>query len=284
MNFTSLENEYNALLSTMEVRPEWKDAIDRRSRAIFANKARYEEVSRLTNVPWYIIGIIHSMESGLDFNGILHNGEKIIGTGKKTKLGPKGKGPFSTWEEAAVDALKHDGLTEITDWDDEARICWALEKYNGFGYRLRRTGINTPYLWSGTNHYSTGKFVEEKKSGKIVGVYKSHIKSGQTGAIPLLRKLKEIDVPNKEIIAQSGKLSLIRRLKNLFAGFSISGFIAEWMGYLEQAKTFIVENKSAVIWGLIGTGVAVYLVFEFLQRKGVKEYKEGRYIPSGQVK
>src|SRR5688572_23510346 len=109
MNFTSLENEYTNLISTMEVRPEWKDAIDRRARAILANKARYEEVSLVTNVPWYVIGVIHSLECNLDFGQALHNGDPIIGTGKKTYRVPRGKGPFSTWEEGAIDALAHDG-------------------------------------------------------------------------------------------------------------------------------------------------------------------------------
>ena len=51
MNFTNLEAEYTTLLDTMEVRENWKDAIDRKARGIYANKARYEEVSQVTNVP-----------------------------------------------------------------------------------------------------------------------------------------------------------------------------------------------------------------------------------------
>lgn len=278
--FSSLQSEYTNLISMMEVRPEWKDAIDRRARAILANKPRYQVVSDMTGVPWHIIGIIHSMESGLNFNGILHNGEEIIGTGKKTKLGPKGKGPFATWEEAAVDALKHDGLTEVPEWTDEY-TCWALEKYNGFGYRQRRTGINSPYLWSGTNHYTVGKFVEEKRGGKIVSVYKPHIKSGQTGAIPLLKRLQEIDIQPKEVVSLSSKLGTIKSVRNWFAGVSLSGIVAEFFQLMEPIKEFIVENK----WIFVGaTAAGVIFILTKLLKKGIKEYQEGRYIPSGQVK
>lgn len=72
---------------------------------IEANRSRYEVVSKATGVPWDVIGVIHYRESSGSFAGVLHNGQKIIGTGKKTTLVPKGRGPFSTWEDAAVDAL-----------------------------------------------------------------------------------------------------------------------------------------------------------------------------------
>lgn len=278
MNFTSkLKDEYTRLIETMEVRPNWRDAIDRRARAILANKERYVAVSNLLGgtIPWYFIGSIHSMESGLSFDGVLHNGEKILGTGAKTKLVPRGRGPFTTWEDAAVDALKIKKLEQITDWSDE-RMCYELERFNGFGYRKYHPTVLSPYLWSGSTFYTQGKYVAD-------GKWSSTAKSGQSGAWLLIDRVRNIDVDKKEIIRESGKLSLIKRLKNLFSGVTLTGFLAEWMGYLEQAKEFIVDNKSAVIWGLIGLGTAGWVVFKFLESKGINEYKEGRYIPSGQV-
>lgn len=277
MNFTSLKSEYTSLLDTMEVRPEWKDAIDRRARAILANKERYQYVSNLLGgrIPWYFIGAIHSMESGLSFDGVLHNGEKILGTGRKTKLVPKGRGPFTTWEDAACDALKIKKLDQIEDWSDE-RMCYELERFNGFGYRNYHPTVLSPYLWSGSTHYTKGKYVAD-------GKWSSTAKSGQSGAVLLIKRVAEIDVGKKEIISHSSKLSLVKRVKNFFAGLSLTTIIAELMGYLEQAKEFLVENKSAVIWGLVGVASISFIVFQILQNKGVKEYKEGRYIPSGQV-
>ena len=227
MNFTTkLKQEYTNLLDMMEVRPEWKDAIDRRARAILANKQRYVDVSNSLggNIPWHFIGAIHSMESGLSFDGVLHNGEKILGTGKKTKLVPKGRGPFSTWEEAAIDALKIKKLDEITDWSDE-RVCYELERYNGFGYRNYHPSVLSPYLWSGSNHYLSGKYVAD-------GKWSSTAKSAQSGAVLLFKRLAEIDVTKKEVIKQSSRLSLINRVKNFFAGFSFTTILAEYFGYL----------------------------------------------------
>ncbi len=273
MNFTDLKNEYTNLLETIEVRPEWKDAIDRKARGIYANKARYEEVSSETGVPWEVIGIIHSLECNLDFGQALHNGDAIIGTGKKTYRDPKRRGPFATWEEAALDALRYDGLDRIEDWSDEM-VCYALEKYNGFGYRLRRTGVLSPYLWSGTKHYTIGKFVSD-------GKYVKTAKSAQIGAIPLYLRLKEIDIPKKEVVSQSSKLSLIKRIRDYFAGVSVAGIVAETMDMLNPVKEFIVENKYIFI-GVTAAGT-LYVLHKLL-KKGISEYEQGRYIPSGQVK
>lgn len=273
MNFTSLEKEYTDLISTMEVRLEWKDAIDRRARAILANKARYQEVSNAMGglIPWSFIGVIHSLEAGLSFDGVLHNGEKILGTGKKTKLVPKGRGPFTTWEEAAIDALKIKKLDQITDWTDE-RICYELERFNGFGYQSRN--INSPYLWSGSNHYTIGKFVSDGKFVKTA-------KSAQSGAWLLVARIREIDIPAKEVVSLSSKLGTIKSVRNWFAGVSLSGMVAEFFQLMEPIKEFIVENK----WIFVGaTTAGVIFILTKLLKKGVREYQEGRYIPSGQVK
>ena len=266
--YTKLKDEYTDLLTNMEVRSDWKDAVDRKARSIYANKARYEEVSSKTNVPWYVIGLIHSLEANLDFTCNLHNGEPY---NKKTRLVPRGRGPFSSWEEAACDALAYDGLDKVSDWTDE-RVCYELEKYNGFGYRTKRTGVLSPYLWSGTTHYTTGKYVSD---GKFVRTAKSQ----QIGAIPLYLRLKEIDIPKKEIIANSSKLSLISRARKSLAGISFTGLMAEAFGYLEPVKDFILENKY---FFAAGAFIGGFVLLKLLETKGVNDYKEGRYIPSGQ--
>lgn len=273
-----LEKEYTDLISTMKVRPEWMDPIDRKARGIYANKARYEEVSNATGVPWHIIGLIHSLEANLDFTKNLYNGEPL---NQKTRKVPKGKGPFSSWEESAIGALQYDGLDKIEDWSDE-QVCFALEKYNGFGYRLRRTGVLSPYLWSGTNHYTVGKFVEELKGGKYVAVFKPQVRSQQIGAIPLYLRLKEIDIPKKEIVAKSSRLTLISRARKWFAGLSLSGIAADTMGWLEGIKDYIIANPSTMIYALAGLSTVGFIIFKVLEDKGVKEYEEGRYVPSKQ--
>lgn len=136
--------------------------IEKQAAKIRANRARYEAVSAKTGVPWDVIAVIHYRESSGDFAGVLHNGQKIIGTGRKTTLVPKGRGPFSTWEQAAIDALMncapYAGKTK--DWSIGNTLD-VLERYNGLGYRKK--GLPSPYLWAGTDQYTKGKYVADGK-------------------------------------------------------------------------------------------------------------------------
>jgi lysozyme family protein len=134
-------------------------AVDR----LMKNSARYKEVQLQTKVPWWVIGCIHLMEASGNFDGVLHNGELIVGTSKRTTLVPKWRGPFATWEESAVDAL---GLMELPKtWSIESALMF-LEKYNGTGYLKYHPEVKSPYLWSGTMHYTQGKYVADGKFDK----------------------------------------------------------------------------------------------------------------------
>lgn len=278
MKFDELEYEYTMLLQTMEVRPEWKDAIDRRARAILANKAAYQKIAEVLGMPWEMIGVIHSLESGMSFTKHLHNGDPLTA---RTRLVPRGHPkvgtPPFTWEESAVDALKIKSFDKVEEWSDE-RICYELERYNGFGYRLRRTGVHSPYLWSGTFHYTVGKFVSD-------GKYVKTAKSAQTGAIPLLKRIREIDIDAKEIVKNSSKLTMFKRLRifitttfgGLFTGLSFD----TTKQYLELAGQFALQNW---FWMLGGTAGILWLIFKWAEFKQVEDYKDGRYVPSGQRK
>lgn len=122
------------------------------------NKQKYLDVQNKTGVPWRLIVGLHYRESSLSFKGVLHNGEYILGTGKKTKLVPAGRGPFTTWEEAAIDALMMKKSIFPKEWTPEAchEFC---ERFNGLGYRNR--GMVSPYVWGGTTKYKSGLFVKD---------------------------------------------------------------------------------------------------------------------------
>jgi len=141
------------------------------------NKKRYKEVGDRAGFPWYLVAIIHSLESRNNFERGLHNGEAW---NKKTTKVPKGLGPFKSWEDSAVNAL---GLVDAPeDFTHIEDILHFLEKYNGTGYRKR--GINSPYLWSYSNHYTSGKYIRD-------GKYDPNAVSKQIGAAILLKELKE---------------------------------------------------------------------------------------------
>lgn len=158
--------------------------INKQADIIIANRFRYERVEEKTGVPWDVIGVIHHRESNGSFAGVLHNGQRIIGTGKKTTLVPKGRGPFSSWEEAAIDALTnvHPYAARVKDWSIENTLD-LLERYNGLGYR--RKGRPSPYLWAGTDQYVKGKYVAD-------GKYDANHVDKQLGTAPVLYRIREI--------------------------------------------------------------------------------------------
>ena len=136
--------------------------IEKQAAKIRANRVRYATVATKTGVPWDVIAVIHYRESSNDFAGVLHNGQKIIGTGRKTTLVPKGRGPFTSWEQAAIDALNNCApyAGKNKDWS-LANTLDVLERYNGLGYRKK--GLPSPYLWAGTDQYAKGKYVADGK-------------------------------------------------------------------------------------------------------------------------
>jgi lysozyme family protein len=149
---------------------------------VIANKNKYLSVSKATGVPWDIIACIHYREGSLDFRGVLHNGEKILGTGKKTKLVPAGRGPFVSWEAAAVDALNLKKYLFPKVWTIETELKF-VEAFNGFGYRKKR--LLSPYVWAATTkHTERGKYVAD-------GKFDPNAVEKQLGAVAILKYLRK---------------------------------------------------------------------------------------------
>lgn len=147
---------------------------------MLANKPRYAAIARKFVNPglkWWLIALIHEMEATQNFNCYLGNGQVLS---KKTTIVPIGRGPFKTFEEGAVDALKLQGADKITDWS-MGNVLYFLEGFNGYGYTKYR-GINSPYLYSGSNHYSSGKYVSD-------GKYDAHAVSQQIGIALMLKEI-----------------------------------------------------------------------------------------------
>lgn len=146
-------------------------------------RGMYARIGGQVNVPWWFVGVIHGLECSYNFAKHLHNGDPLTA---RTKLVPAGRPrtgtpPFS-FQDSAVDALTMPGkeFHLVQDWS-MAHALWLLENYNGLGYRLYR-GINTPYLWAGTNHYTRGKYVAD-------GVYDQNAVSKQAGSAGMVKLL-----------------------------------------------------------------------------------------------
>jgi lysozyme family protein len=145
-------------------------------------KTRYQTVSDTTGVPWFIIAVIHEREASQSWKGNLAQGDPWH---KPSIHVPKGRGPFESWEEAAIDALTNCAphAARWTDWTAGGALM-LLEKYNGLGYAAHHKP--SPYIWAATNQYIKGKFVSD-------GHYDPNAIDHQLGCAALLNRMADID-------------------------------------------------------------------------------------------
>jgi len=239
------------------IRPEYRSAVEAVADRIIANKKRYEVISAATNVPWFVVGLLHKMECDLDFGKHLHNGDSLK---KRTWQVPRGRpltgSPPFTFEESAIDALRYDNLDKCTDWSVE-HLAFMAEKYNGWGYR--QYGNPSPYLWSFTTAYTRGKYETD-------GVYKSGLVSKQSGVMAVLKMLIErdadvraavamppappmaTDVDESEVLGRAGGSWWLR--SRTFAGSAIAGVgmaiktVYEWFG-TSPADVALIASEVA---------------------------------------
>ena len=96
-----------------------------------------------------MIAAIHERESSQNWFASLAQGDPW---NRVSVHVPAGRGPFKSWEEAAIDALAHCApyAARNRDWSVGGTLT-MLEQYNGLGYAAR--GVPSPYLWAGTDQY-----------------------------------------------------------------------------------------------------------------------------------
>ena len=177
INLTECKPYYKQLLAQCLLNHDSLKQIDRDCASIFLYKEKYKEVERLTGVPWYVVGAIHLKEASQNFSKGLHNGQPW---NQVTTIVPKGVGPFSSWIEAAIDALKS---AKNFHFDDVESCLYFLEKFNGFGYMLHKP-ILSPYLWCGTTLYVKGGYGTD-------GVYDPNYVIKNTGGVPIVLRFNE---------------------------------------------------------------------------------------------
>lgn len=180
----NLKNEYRNLFDSCMIREAKINAVEIIIQKIIANRLRYENAGSTAGVPWYFIAVIHNMESSLNFNRHLHNGDPLTAKTIHVPAGrPVNGTPPFTWEESAADSLMLQKLNQWTDWSLTG-ILYKIEEYNGWGYRTRHPEVYSPYLWSFSNHYSKGKYIAD-------GTWSATAASNQCGAAVILRRMAE---------------------------------------------------------------------------------------------
>lgn len=182
-NYTvaGLRNYYLNKWNNMQItRPA---AVNAAANKVISGRARYIDLEKVTGVPWKVIGIIHLRESDCNFHTHLHNGDSLNARTRHVPAGRpvRGQPPF-TFEYSAIDALTYEGFTKIKDWSIE-QIAYCFEQYNGWGYRMN--GYPSAYLWSGTNQYTSGKYIAD-------GVFSPTTVDIQLGTMAVLKRICEV--------------------------------------------------------------------------------------------
>lgn len=242
---------YHTLWTRARIRDEHKTDAKSRAQKAVANKSKYVEIEQKTGVPWPMTAAIHERESSMNFAGVLHNGEHIIGTGAKTRLVPRGRGPFTSWPQAAVDALTMSphALHKVKVWSVE-RILYECERYNGWGYLGR---VNSPYVWSWTTEQQRGKYIAD-------GVWSSTAWDTQSGCAAMLKALADIDpdakakLERRETTAPQDVVKQETRRERQTAGAGAATTTA-------SGASTAVEQKVAPPWlAYAGIGIGVVIV------------------------
>ncbi len=188
----NIDRHNKELLATIEIDPTWQQQIDRVLERIDRDRPRYQKfvTDFKLSIPWWWIATIHQLEAEGDFSCHFANGDPLTTRTVNVPSGlpVKGDPPF-TWEQGAIAVLESKRYNSL-NWQDPIAILKHTEAWNGWGYMLYHPEINTPYLWSGTNHYRQGKYTSD-------GKWSAEAVSKQVGAVPLFLKLWEFKYMNQ---------------------------------------------------------------------------------------
>jgi lysozyme family protein len=166
----------------MHINDDRRNEIDVVARRLISGKSRYQEISAATGVPWSVVAVIHEREASGSWGANIAQGDPW---NRVSTHVPAGRGPFISFKAAAIDALTkcppYAGAWR--DWSPGGAMT-LLEQYNGLAYASH--GVPSPYVWSGTDQYTTGKVLVDH--GPIMPVADK-----QLGCAALIYRMAQID-------------------------------------------------------------------------------------------
>jgi lysozyme family protein len=244
------------------IKPEWQASIDKTAVRLVAGKARFLPVEKRDGVKWFAVAIVKEREAGADpkFTLSIAQGDPWGATSIHV---PKGRGGFSSWDEAADDALIHCApyAGRWQDWSIGGLLT-ILEKYNGVGYAAR--GLPSPYVWSSTNIYVKGKYVSD-------GVFDPEFVDRQIGCAALLLAMQKLDpsitfdppgtparptpAPPKDIVDAATKKARAVRTGAAVGGAAAGGSEAGKTGTQVPDTAHVIPSFAA--YSLIGVAIVI---------------------------
>ena len=108
--YLSLQGEYLDDLSKLVI-TRAEEAM-KRAEEILPLKSHYEPVAEETKAPVVFLMALNERESGSSLRTYLANGERL---NRVTRLVPKGRGPWPTFEAGCIDGLAYEHLVGL-DW------------------------------------------------------------------------------------------------------------------------------------------------------------------------
>jgi lysozyme family protein len=173
---------------------------DRVAKRIIPNKSRYVDIvrrcravgSKMPDSAWLFVAIAHYRESNLDFSTHLGQGDPL---NKKTTHVPAGRGPFfgaDAFERGAVDALVDcapKAAMSNKDWSISGMLTY-WERYNGLAYANQN--VPSPYIWSGTDQYKSGKVTRDH------GPIEWDVVDKQLGCAAILLSIMALDPESRD--------------------------------------------------------------------------------------
>lgn len=171
--------EYAKQWDAMQINSNRRHEFESIAKGLISLKSHYTPIEAKTGVPWFVIALIHLREASNDFSKSLAQGDPWNRRSHNKPI----SGPFNSFEESAIWALRHDLLSSQKDWRLE-KILYFQELYNGAGYDMR--GLPSPYIWGGTNQQKPGKFTSDR-------VFSRTKWDGQPGVAPIMKIMSEMD-------------------------------------------------------------------------------------------
>jgi len=187
-SFAEFKDAYENDWAGLEIRANRLQEARNQANRLLHGKATYQQIESKTGVPWWFVGLCHYRESNFNFDTYLGNGQSLA---RVTTIVPKGRGPFTgpdAFTNGALDALRLEGFIGANDWG-VARTLYRLEGFNGYGYHGK--GVNSPYLYGGSNIYGP----PEARGGKYVAdhVFNPGVVDSQLGTAVILKALMQLD-------------------------------------------------------------------------------------------
>ena len=179
----------------MKILSSRQASLEHTAKLIISNKSKYQKVEhglveQGLYAPWWFVGIVHIREADGNFNAQLSQGDPLSHVSVHV---PAGRGPFVDHPgekydaftrgcfDALVDCAPHSAKSK--DWSVGGTLT-QFELYNGLGYANK--GIPSPYVWSGTDQYTSGKYVAD-------GVFSASTVDTQPGCAALLYLMMQLD-------------------------------------------------------------------------------------------